>query len=204
VGDEGAVWANDINGNVYHVGDNENQVWTTVDGNLVQLDVGSDRVVGVNNWGEIFFRELAKTDTGGSWKQVNGHLKQASTSQNHVTWGVDTQNSLWFFADHPTGDNQPIAPEPTAVFWLPVHYATEEMEDLDVGRDGMVWACTESGEILHRVGISDDNISGTQWVKEEVPRRCQNVAVCTSGHVWAVTPMNEVIFRTGIIASSID
>jgi hypothetical protein len=57
IGDKGAVWANDLNGNVYYVGDNESQSWTSVDGNLVQLDVGSDRVVGVNNWGEIFYRE---------------------------------------------------------------------------------------------------------------------------------------------------
>jgi hypothetical protein len=54
VGDEGAVWANDMNGNVYMVGDHESQGWTSVEGNLVQLDVGTDRVVGVNNWGEIY------------------------------------------------------------------------------------------------------------------------------------------------------
>jgi hypothetical protein len=75
IGDEGQVWANDLNGNVFHVGNNDNQSWTDVqftmstnfaqvDGNLVQLDVGTDRVVGVNNWGEIFFRELAGSATG--------------------------------------------------------------------------------------------------------------------------------------------
>jgi len=81
VGDNGAVWANTQDGSVMLVGDNENQSWTEVDGSLVQLDVGSDRVVGVNNWGEIFEREgLDKTAIGSKWTQINGHLKQVTTS----------------------------------------------------------------------------------------------------------------------------
>jgi len=56
IGDEGDIWANDFNGNVYHVGDHENQSWDQVEGSLVQLDSGYRRVIGVNNWGEIFVR----------------------------------------------------------------------------------------------------------------------------------------------------
>jgi len=78
------------------------------------------------------------------------------------------------------------------------------MTDLDVGRDGMVWGCANSGTIIYRKGITEDEISGTQWIKEQSAQRCRNVAVCTSGHVWAVTPQNEVIFRSGIIASTFD
>jgi hypothetical protein len=89
VGDEGHVWANDLSGNVFYVGDHNQQGWTTVEGSLVQLDAGTDRVVGVNNWGEIYGRDLTGSATGSEWVQINGHLKQVSTSQNHVTWGVD-------------------------------------------------------------------------------------------------------------------
>jgi hypothetical protein len=78
------------------------------------------------------------------------------------------------------------------------------MKDLDVGRDGMVWGCTASGKIIYRAGISVDELSGTEWITEDVSERCANIAICTSGHVWAVTPNNEVIFRTGIIASTFD
>jgi hypothetical protein len=78
------------------------------------------------------------------------------------------------------------------------------MTDLDVGRDGMVWGCAASGKIVYRKGITKDDVSGTDWVAENVPQTCSNVAVCTSGHVWAVTPNNEVIFRTGVIASTFD
>jgi hypothetical protein len=80
VGDEGAVWANDLNGDVYFVGDNKEQSWTSVEGNLVQLDVGYNRVVGVNNWGDIYSRDLSGSVTGSEWVQINGHLKQVSTS----------------------------------------------------------------------------------------------------------------------------
>jgi hypothetical protein len=73
---------------VYMVGDNENQSWTQIEGSLVQLDVGTERVVGVNNWGEIFFRS-SSASTPSKWIQINGHLKQVTTSQNFVTWGVD-------------------------------------------------------------------------------------------------------------------
>ena len=175
----------------------------------MQLDAGLNRVIGVNNWGEIFARDTA-TGTPGEvftdeWTQINGRMKQVTTSQNHVSWGVDTANTLWFYAEHPTGtpDNPlPIPPEETD--WLPVHYAAEKMNDLDVGRDGMVWGCTASNKIIYRAGITADEISGTEWKVEDVAERCASVAVCTSGHVWAITPQGGALFRTGIMASTFD
>jgi hypothetical protein len=122
----------------------------------------------------------------------------------HVTWGVDAQNNLWFYSEHPTGDDKPIAPPVTPQFWIHVPYAEEKMADLDVGRDGIVWGCTESGVPVVRTGITPDEISGTAWTVEQSDVRCANVAVCTSGHVWLVTPQNEVMFRTGIIWSTMD
>jgi hypothetical protein len=208
IGDKADIWANDFNGDVIHVGNQDTQSWTTVDGSLVQLDVGNDRVVGVNNWGEIFFRETVaaygQQSFSDNWLQINGHLKQVTTSQIHVTWGVDTNNNLWFYQDHPTDGDAPIAPPAGHDLWLPVFYANEKMTDLDVGRDGMVWGCTASNKIVYRSGIDADTLSGTEWITEDVQAACANIAVCTSGHVWAVTPQNAVIFRTGIIASTYD
>jgi hypothetical protein len=200
VGDNGAVWANDLNGDVYMVGDNENQSWTQIEGSLVQLDVGTERVVGVNNWGEIFFRS-SSASTPSKWIQINGHLKQVTTSQNFVTWGVDVQNNLWYHKEHP---DQPIAPPQHPEFWIHVPYTAERMTDLDVGRDGIVWGCTASRKPVVRTGITKDSISGSAWVTEPTSQQCASIAVCTSGHVWAVTPDHEVVFRTGIMASSMD
>jgi len=94
------------------------------------------------------------------------------------------------------------------------------MNDLDVGRDGMVWGCTGANKLVYRTGIAgsndlseDDNgwvarnaeiVHGDNWMVEDVAERCVNVAVCTSGHVWAVTPSGGVVFRQGIIASTHD
>jgi hypothetical protein len=63
IGDEGDVWGNDFNGNVFQVEnpmeENPDQlVWNEIEGSLVQLDSGYKRVIGVNNWGEIFERNL--------------------------------------------------------------------------------------------------------------------------------------------------
>lgn len=77
------------------------------------------------------------------------------------------------------------------------------MIDLDVGRDGIVWGCTQSNVPVVRTGVTVDEISGTAWQVEN-SYQCKNVAVCTSGNVWTVTPSNTLQFRTGIIAVSLE
>jgi len=37
------------------------------------------------------------------------------------------------------------------------------MADLDVGRDGVVWGCSNEGVVVSRVGISEDNFNGVSW-----------------------------------------
>jgi len=116
---------------------------------IVQVNVGDGRVVGVNNWGEIFSRAISESNTmGDEWNQIHGHLKQVVTSQRHVNWGLDSQGGLWYM--HST---DPIPPEPTDVQWLPVHYDAAKMADLDVGRDGIVWGCAVNGAVVVREGI---------------------------------------------------
>jgi len=102
----------------------------------------------------------------------------------HVTWGVDAQDNLWFYAEHPNDHPNPIKPPVTPEFWIHVDYAADKMKDLDVGRDGIVWGCTQGGATVLRTGVTTDEISGTAWVVKE--GTCVNVAVCTSGNVWAV------------------
>jgi hypothetical protein len=40
------------------------------------------------------------------------------------------------------------------------------MADLDVGRDGIVWGCTEGNKPVVRTGVTPDEISGTEWLAE--------------------------------------
>jgi len=48
---------------------------------FVQVNVGDNRVVGVNNWGEIFSRDMSEDNPMGTeWTQIQGHLKQVVTS----------------------------------------------------------------------------------------------------------------------------
>jgi hypothetical protein len=228
IGDEGQVWANDFNGNVYYVGDNENQSWETVPGTLVQVDVGMERVIGVNNWGEIFFKDLTNGNDG-EWAQINGHLKMVTTTNSQVSWGIDNQNTLWFHAEHPcstmrdnvecpdscTDANKPWKQCPIdkpvgPFFWEHVPYRENDelvkMVDLDVGRDGLLWGCTENGLPVVRTGVTQDQIKGVAWQAEGTSpeEMCTNIAVCTTGHVWAITPDNRVMFREGIVYTAVE
>jgi hypothetical protein len=48
---------------------------------FVQVNVGDNRAVGVNNWGEIFSRDMSEDNPMGTeWTQIQGHLKQVVTS----------------------------------------------------------------------------------------------------------------------------
>ena len=82
-------------------------------------------------------------------------------------------------------------------FWELIPY-TKKMVDVDVGRDGKVWACDVSGRILYRTGISKKDVNGVKWVDRSNGARCSKITVCTSGHVWMIGRNHRVYFRTGI------
>jgi len=181
----------------------------------VQVDVGHDRVIGVNNWGEIFYKNLHPEHQGregnGEWEQINGHLKQVTTSQNHVSWGIDNQDTLWFRSEANCDSDEPhlqcpIRPNPTPFFWRHVPYTFEgehvDMADLDVGRDGIVWGCTANGTPIARIDVHPDNMDGESW--REFEESCSNIAVCTNGDVWAITPDNRVLYREGIVYTAVE
>jgi len=62
--------------------------------------------VGVNNWGDVFYRDgvTDTTPTGSKWLQIEGALTMVTTSGNAVTWGLDRESQLWFLEDE--GDNK--------------------------------------------------------------------------------------------------
>jgi hypothetical protein len=72
------------------------------------------------------------------------------------------------------------------------------MVDVDVGRDGKVWACDAKGRILYREGISVKDVNGESWSNQSSGKKCKSITVCTSGHVWMVGHNNKVFFREGI------
>jgi hypothetical protein len=72
------------------------------------------------------------------------------------------------------------------------------MVDVDVGRDGKVWACDVRGHIVYRKGIKVGAEKGSEWVDRSNGARCNKITVCTSGHVWMIGKNRRVYFRTGI------
>jgi hypothetical protein len=83
VGDKGHVWATKADGTVVQVASTTAETWEAVSDSqlLVQVNVGDERVVGVNNWGEIFSRVLSEQNPlGDAWTQIPGQLKQVVTS----------------------------------------------------------------------------------------------------------------------------
>ena len=98
VGDLGGVWGTTTDADVFMI---KNGKAVTVDGKMRQIDAGEYRVVGVNNWGDVFYRDgvTEQNPAGGKWLQIEGALVMVTTSGTAVTWGVDRESQLWFLED---------------------------------------------------------------------------------------------------------
>lgn len=72
--------------------------WTQVPGNLKQLDVGEDIVIGVNNNDEIFYRTgiTYEQPTGSNWAKLEGSLKHVTVSPRGAIWGVNSANTVGY------------------------------------------------------------------------------------------------------------
>lgn len=75
-----------------------------------------------------------------------------------------------------------------------------EVNQLNVGATGLLWAALLDGRALVRTGVSRDNLPGDGWVEVKGPGdglRINHLSVGTNS-VWAVTQDRQVWFRKGI------
>jgi len=79
------------------------------------------------------------------------------------------------------------------------------MIQLDVGRDGHVWAVGSDGTVYYRLGIDENNKYGTSWEAQpkdeataELTGVAHEVAICTTGNVWMRGMDNKLYYRNRI------
>jgi hypothetical protein len=103
-------------------------------------------------------------------------------------WGVDEAYDVWWHQDGA------VSTDPTEDDWERVDDVNQyQMIQLDVGRDGKVWA-TDGNQLYWRKEITEANIRGSGWEVITSPP-IENVAHCTNGLVYAVTQDKVLRYR---------
>jgi hypothetical protein len=90
--------------------------------------------------------------------------------------------------------------EDKELYWDPI--ATDDggnyFVQLDVGRDGHVWAIDNQDNVYYREGITSEDKKGTSWSHPDDTKTMRQVAICTNGNVWGVDEENKLWYRGGV------
>jgi len=123
-----------------------------------------------------------------------------------VLWGVDYGNDVWFkqIGQIPP----PVCPD----YWTQVGL---EVQQVDVGKNGHVWAVGNDFQVYWREGVSEANKAGTSWSNTAVVRsqdaqgnlvetptdlgKAHQVVLCTNGQSWQRTLNDKLAVRTGVM-----
>jgi len=88
--------------------------WVQVgnEGNIVNLDVGENLVMAIDNQDQVWVRTGIndKALEGSKWVRVPGHMMQLSLYKRQVTWAVDRDNRLWLRRISIGSDPSPVDP----------------------------------------------------------------------------------------------
>lgn len=115
-----------------------------------------------------------------------------SVGYGPVLWGVDYGHNVWFkqigAIKQQSQDDWHEVARPNGV---------SKMINVDVGRDGRVWALDDANKVYYRKGITATVIKGTEW-QEVAGSNFVDVAICTTGHVWAIGTDQKIYHRAMI------
>jgi hypothetical protein len=133
-----------------------------------------------------------------------------SVGHGPVLWGVDYGNDVWFKM---LGTPAPFEYSKCRTWWEEV--PEMKMTQLDVGKNGHVWALDASNQIYWREGVTETNKKGSNWVSEVIVRsqdaqgnmvetstpleKANQVVLCTDGQSWMRTMDNKLAVRTGVM-----
>lgn len=108
---------------------------------------------------EIYKLDGCKTTTpiGTGWSQVGGTLRHVAVGEGPVLWGIDYAHQVWFQA---IGESRKDVDEDKELDWEIAQPANKNMIQLDVGRDGHVWAVGADGTVYYRLGVTEGNHYG--------------------------------------------
>ena len=156
--------------------------WQRVGGGLVQLDVGTDVVLGVNRINYIYRRNAitAGRPDGQSWTHLGEGYTWISVSPGGSVWAVNTAGHLLHYRHSSNA-------QPVGTAW---DVMDTDVQRVDAGQAG-VWALKTDGHLFYRHGTYGDNGStGTDWRSVDGTFTSVSsgknvvVVVDTAGHVW--------------------
>nr|ABY28359.1 tachylectin-like protein [Branchiostoma belcheri tsingtauense] len=160
--------------------------WSSVDGLLKFVSVGSKGVWGVNRHDDIYYRSGTSENgasSGSGWVKIEGKLKQISSG--HSVWGVNANDDI-FIRQGVTSTN------PTGTGWLQI---AGKLKQLDVSSTAnQVWGVNSNDNIYRRTGTSIAQPAGTSW--EQIEGLLKFVSVGPVG-VWGVNSNDDIFYRTG-------
>ena len=100
--------------------------WVPVDGLLTQLDGGQNRVYGVSDFYEVFYRPV---DGSGRWTKITGiQLQQISASATYYVYGLDLYDRI-YRCEKPCND--------AADFELVTEQPLEQFRQIDACADAL-------------------------------------------------------------------
>ncbi|XP_078659643.1 uncharacterized protein LOC144904556 isoform X2 [Branchiostoma floridae x Branchiostoma belcheri] len=163
-------------------------VWTSVEGLLKFVSVGSSGVWGVNRNDNVFYREGSLENTafsGSDWLLINDGVTLTQISSGHNVWGVSASGNI-YIRQGVTSTN------PTGTAWLQV---AGGLKQLDVSSTAnQVWGVNAANFVYRRAGITTEQPAGTNW--EQQQGLMKYVSVGAAG-VWGVNSNNDIFYRTG-------
>ena len=122
--------------------------WQRVGGGLVQLDVGTDVVLGVNRINRIYRRNAITTGRpdGQYWTHLSEGYTWVSVSPGGSVWAVSTAGHLLHYRHSSNA-------QPVGTAW---DVMDTDVQRVDAGQAG-VWALKTDGRLFYRHGTYGDN-----------------------------------------------
>ena len=187
VGPAGVWAANNAEKPVYKVDtyqdpDTLGSYWLVARGDLLQVDVGTDQMWGINRRDMIYLRTgiNASAPFGSDWELLGDAFTWVSVSPGGSVWAVNTAGHLLHYRHSSNA-------QPVGTAW---DVMDTDVQRVDAGQAG-VWALKTDGRLFYRHGTYGDNGStGTDWRSVEGTFTSVSsgknvvVVVDTAGHVW--------------------
>lgn len=169
---------------------------------MMQLSACRDALWGLDHYGRVHIRTLsASCSTGMHWSLLDlsqlGHVRFLSLScGSQNVWACDTNGMVYFRVG-----TQPLNPSMMLPAWICIespeqpagHYLVKIQTSPN---DRMLWALDNRGNVLVRIGITEEMPVGTAW--EHIPglQACQ--LVLSMRTAWVRLANGQVARRYGI------
>lgn len=198
------VWAvNSKNVMFYRTGTYENNgaigtTWQRKAGNVKQVDVGTDMVCYVSNWGnELFWiPDISKSNPTGygptSWEWHTTYIALSSRPDTRYSQLIDVYSQVLNY----DGPHNVYSWLGKLRYWYYQHTTASTITNGGAG----IWA-TRGGRLLYKTNtFGDRNTGGSDWMEVD-PGPFQHVT-SGSGVVLAVRNSGELVQRTGATCSN--